>query len=731
MTNARLEKLCTLHGLEPGYRDVLGEWHATGEDAQRALLAAMDVDAASPEAIEAAIEGHERERWARVLPPVAVLRVGQLRAGMRIQLREVLFAGTLAWRIAEEDGAIREEAFDPLALARLEEHERGEIRVQAFTLPLPGDLREGYHRLAILEGGTVLGESVLVVAPERCYLPPELTDGGRLWGSTAQLYGLRSLRNAGIGDFADLRRCAEIWGEHGAAIVGTNPLHAIPTLDPGHASPYSPSSRLFLNPLYIAIDAMDDFAELAASDPRLAPRWDEECARLREREEVDYARVSAAKRAMFEALHAHFTQRHMADGTPRARAFSRFREARGQALRRHAAHEALQELHGTSWREWPEEHRDPENEAVRRFVADHADRVGLHEYLQWQADLQLETAQARCRELGMPVGLYADLAISIGPDGSEAWADHGLYALGVSVGAPPDDFNIQGQDWGLPPLAPQRLRDCAYAPLIATLRANMSRAGALRIDHVMGLSRLYWVPRGMTPAQGGYVRYPLDDMLGIVALESRRHRCLVVGEDLGTVPDSLRRRLDDTQILSYRLLIFERDGSAFRPPANYPRRALVAWSTHDLPTFAGWWREEDLRTRHELGLLTGPELEAGKRERHESRRALIAALQSEGILKSDDARADGPVTEELAFAVQSFLARTPSCVMVAQMEDVLGVAPQANVPGTVEEHPNWRRKLPVTLEELSRDPRLHRIALDLAAERGRPRTRHGPPAELE
>ena len=439
--DTRLEKLCTLHGLEPGYRDVFGRWHATGEDAQRALLAAMDVDAASPAAIEAAIESHERERWARVLPPVAVVRVEQLRAGMRIHLREASFASALAWRITEEDGAIREEGFDPHALARLEEHEGGEIRVYAYTLPLPGDLREGYHRVAILEGGTVLGEGMLVVAPERCTCRRRLSDGGRLWGSTVQLYGLRSLRNAGIGDFADLRRCAEIWGEHGAAIVGTNPLHAIPTLDPGHASPYSPSSRLFLNPLYIAIDAMDDFKELAASDPQLARRWGEECARLREREEVDYARVSAAKRAMFEALHAHFTRRHVAEGTRRARAFSQFREARGQALRRHAAHEALQELHGTSWREWPEEHRDPESEAVRRFVADHADRVGLHEYLQWQADLQLDHAQARCRELGMAVGLYADLAISIGADGSEAWANQGLYALGVSVGAPPDEFN--------------------------------------------------------------------------------------------------------------------------------------------------------------------------------------------------------------------------------------------------------------------------------------------------
>ena len=731
MNPTPLARLAALYGVEPGYHDVFGAWHAPGEDTQRALLAAMGVDAGSAESIEAALAQHEREHWSRVLPAVAVLRPEALRAGVRIHLREASLARALAWRIVEETGQHREERIDPLALARLEVAERGELHVHAFTLPLPGDIPEGYHRLAILEGGAPLGEATLVVVPAHSYLPRALEEGGRVWGSTVQLYGLRSARNAGIGDFADLRECAAIWGERGAALVGINPLHAIATRDPGHASPYSPSSRLFLNPLYIAIDAVEDFRELAAADPAFARAWDEACTPLRATEDVDYAAVALAKFAMFERLYQHFSTAHLASGTRRARAFAQFREARGQALRRHALHEALQEFHGVGWREWPAEHQDPATEAVRRFAADNSGRIGLQEYLQWQADLQLGEAQARCRELGMPIGLYADLAISIGGDGSEAWANQGLYALGVSVGAPPDEFNTQGQDWGLPPLAPERLRASAYAPLIATLRANMARAGALRIDHVMGLARLYWVPRGMKAGEGAYVRYPIDEMLGIVALESRRHHCLVIGEDLGTVAESLRRQLDEAQVLSYRLLMFERDAGAFKPPASYPRRALVAWSTHDLPTLAGWWQEDDLDTRHALGLMSGADLATQRAERHAARGALLEALEREGLAKRAGMSQEGGLRDDVAFAVQAFLARTPAAVMVVQMEDVLGVVPQANLPGTVDQHPNWKRKLPLALEELARHPRFKRVARELGAIRGRSRKKRDTPAGLD
>ncbi len=731
MTQSPLGRLASLHGVEPGYHDVFGKWHAPREDTQRALLAAMGVDAGTPEAIATALAEHESRHWSRVLPEVAVLRVASLGTGIRIHLREASLSRTLAWRIAMEDGGHREERIDALALPRLEVFERGDLRVHAFMLPLPTDLPEGYHRIAIVEGAAVSGESTLVVAPERCYLPRAIEEGARVWGSTVQLYGLTSARNAGIGDFADLRECAAAWGERGAALLGINPLHAISTRDPGHASPYSPSSRLFFNPLYIAIDEVEDFRELASSAPDLARGWAEECRALRAGEMVDYARVTTAKRAMFERLHAHFAQQHSTSGTRRARAFAQFRESRGQALRRHALHEALQEFHRAGWRDWPAEHQDPGSEAVLRFAAEKSDRVGLHEYLQWQADLQLAEAQERCRELGMPIGLYADLAISIGGDGSEAWANQGLYALGVSVGAPPDEFNTQGQDWGLPPLSPERLRESAYAPLIATLRANMARSGALRIDHVMGLARLYWVPHGMKAADGAYVRYPVEEMLGIVALESRRHHCMVIGEDLGTVAESLRHQLDQAEVLSYRLLMFEREATAFKPSASYPRRALVAWSTHDLPTLAGWWQEDDIETRHALGLLREEDLAAQKRDRQAARRALVDALVREGLAKAGSLAADGALDEDLAFAVQAFLAKTPASVMVVQMEDVFGVVPQANLPGTVDQHPNWKRKLPVPLEELARHPRFRRLARELAAVRGRSRKKRDAPAGLD
>ncbi len=592
VSDARLAALAALHGIEPGYHDVFGEWRAASEETQRSLLAAMGVDASSDAAIEAAIAAHERASWELAVPRCAVISRADLPRGIRIHLASQALGRAFAWRITEEQGHVREEGFEPAVLESLGEIDRDGIDVRALALPLPEDLPEGYHAIALLADREPLAEGVLVVAPEQCHLPDPLGEGGRAWGAAVQLYGVRSERNAGIGDFTDLRHCMEAWGERGAAFVATNPLHDIGLADPGFASPYSPSSRLFLNALYIDVEAMEDFVELSAADETAIEPWRAECARLRALDEVDYAAVAAAKRAMFDRLWAHFRAHHLGSGSRRARAFAAFRAAGGPALRRHAIHEALLEEHGGPWQRWPAEHRDPASAEVSRFAAEHDERVGLHEYLQWTADRQLAAAQERARDLGMAIGLFADLAVSVAAGGSEAWANQDLYALGVCVGAPPDEFNTLGQDWGLPPLAPKRLRECAFAPFIATLRAGMARAGALRIDHVMGLARLFWIPTGRAASEGAYVRYPLEEMLAIVALESRRHRCLVVGEDLGTVPQELRLRLDRANLLCYRLLVFERDGAAFRPPSSYPRCALVAWSTHDLPTLAGWWGGE-------------------------------------------------------------------------------------------------------------------------------------------
>jgi len=704
--NERLAKLAALHGVEHGYEDVFREWQQTPESAIRAVLAAMGVEAGTDAQVDASIAMHERETRRRVVPPVWVRRAANLREGIPVHLRDDALTHTLSWRIVEEDGDVREDRIEPLSAA--------------FDLPLPDDLREGYHRIAILAGGAVIGESVLIVAPGESYLPPAIAAGARIWGAALQLYGVQSERNAGIGDFTDLHAAVEAWAERGAGILGTNPLHSLSMRDPGNASPYSPGSRLFVNPVYIDVEAVDDFRELGEHDAAFIRRWREEKQTLRAASEVDYAAVAAAKRAMLGKCYASFAKRHMAKATRRARAFAQFRATRGQALRRHAIHEALEEFHGAKWPQWPGEYREPTSEGARRFAEEHSEDVTFHEYVQWLADMQLAAAHSRARETGMAVGLYGDLAISVAGDGSEAWANQGHYALGVNIGAPPDEFNTKGQDWGLPPVSPRRLRESAYAPFIATLRANMSRAGALRIDHVMGLERLYWIPRGAKPSEGAYVRYPIDDLLGIVALESHRHRCLVIGEDLGTVADSFREKVGTARVLSYRLLQFEREGDGFKRPAAYPRQSLVSWSTHDLPTFAGWWQEEDLRTRAALGLLTQDEASEQGAQRRQMRERLLEALAREGLDRA-----------EPWLAVQEFLAKTPACVMVVQMEDVFGVVPQANLPGTVREHPNWRRKLPVALEQWPRDARLRSLARMLASERGRSRSKREAPPGFE
>ena len=447
-----LARLAGLYGIEPGYHDIWGEWRATPEGTQRRLLAALGVEVDDEASVAAALAAAERARWERVVPaitccaarastaacacsfPRAPSRAPSRGASPRKAARCARSAST-RWRSCASRTTRRAISAPPHSACRCPP-----------TFPT-----------AITASRSSRGRRCWARASSRwrrarCYLPPAIADGARVWGTTVQLYGVRSSRNAGIGDFTDLRHCAEVWGERGAAIVGTNPLHALSLRDPGHASPYSPSSRLFLNPIYLDVEAIDDFAEIAASDPGFTTRWRAQCERLRAPDSVDYAAVAAAKRAILETLYAHFCRRHLEAGSTRARLYAQFRAARGQALRHHALHEALSELHGAPWRQWPEEHRDPSSDAVRRHARENALAVGLHEYLQWQADLQLARAQERCGDLGMAVGLYADLAISIGPDGSEAWANQHLYALGASVGAPPDAFNSRGQDWGLPPL---------------------------------------------------------------------------------------------------------------------------------------------------------------------------------------------------------------------------------------------------------------------------------------
>ncbi len=674
-----LARRCAERGIDAGYHDIFGQWREAPAASLEALLAEL---------------GEDEAARAPLLPPVVRVAPDTVPWTLATSLPAPQPGARIAWRLELEDGTRRE----------------GELEAGG-TLEIPVALPLGYHRIELYDPARrrgFLGEALLLAAPPRCYLPPALEEGPGVWGPAVQLYGVRSARNWGMGDFTDLVLLAEQWGARGAGIVGLNPLHALFLHNPAHASPYSPSSRLRLNVLYLDVEAVEDFRECDAARRHVAaPAFQARLERLRSAPLVDYAGVARAKLEVLELLYASFRERQVRRASERSRAFRDFQSREGEPLRRHALWEALQaRFHAGDasvwgWLAWPEAFRDPESGEVARFCAEQLERVEFHEYLQWLAEAQLERAAARCRSLGLAVGLYLDVAVSVDRAGSDTWAHRGSFALASSIGAPPDDFNPQGQDWGLPPLRPGQLRAGRYQLFIQALRSAMRHAGAVRIDHVMGLMRLFWIPQGAGAAGGAYVRYPLEDLLAILALESVRHRCLVVGEDLGTVPDEVREALVRAGVLSCRLLFFEQvPGGELKAPGDYPRQALAAASTHDLPTLAAWWRDRP-----------------GDRAR------LLRALERAGQLPpggAPDPELPGPLTPALARAVHVYLARSPARVVMLQLEDALGLLEQANVPGSTEEHPNWRRKLPLGLERMAEAPGLARLAAALREARPHP-----------
>lgn len=742
--NPSLLELARTNGIILEYHDIWGQLHQASESALRGILEAMGVPAGDDAAVEASLRACALAEWSRVLPAALVVREHAAPWTVALKLPAELSDGELRWQLREESGAQHD---GQVRLHALAQGERGTIDDSAFitrALRLELSLPLGYHRLSVSLDDRPLAETLFCVVPARCYWPHAMQGEGRVWGVAAQLYSVRSERNWGIGDFSDLTTLVQQWGSRGGGIVGVNPLHALYPHNPAHASPYSPSSRLFKNWIYIDVEACADFHECEEARGLVrSAAFQTRLRALRETELVDYPGVAAAKRTVLEMLYAHFRAHHLDAGTAtdRTREFRAFQAAGGMALRRHALFDALQEhlsrLDASiwGWPAWEEALRNPESASVQAFAEERLDRVEFFEYLQWQADAQYGGAARRSFELGLGVGIYEDLAVSIDGGGAEAWGNQAIYALKASVGAPPDEFNLHGQDWGLPPIIPRRLRDTAYATFIDTLRANMRHSGALRIDHVMGIMRLFWVPPGSKATEGLYVSYPFEDMLGLLALESQRNRCLVIGEDLGTVPDEVRHALSDAGVLSYRLLYFERqNGGEFKPPADYPVQAIVAASTHDLPTLVGWWEGRDLALRTQLGLFPSEAMrDAQIVNRAQDRARLLIALEHQGMLPAGtppDPVSVPALTANLSCGIHTYLAATPSKVMVAQLEDVTGAGDQANLPGTTDQHPNWRRKLPLDLERFPDDERFIRMTQALAHTRPRAtsETRAQPPA---
>ena len=526
---------------------------------------------------------------------------------------------------------------------------------------LPPDLPLGYHELRPTDGGP---STCLIVSPGRCHLPGEL----RTWGWAVQLYAARSRASWGMGDLADLRRLCT-WSEgHGAGVVALNPLHAAGPALPQQPSPYYPSSRRYRSPLYLCIEEVPGAERLGADLEPLARAG----RSLNDQRLIDRDRVWSLKSSALERCFSVFA------GDPR---FEAYQVDRGTSLQEFATFCAIAEVHGNGWRTWPEGLRRSGSPDVARFAAGAADRLRYHAWLQWLLDEQLARAST------LPV--VEDLAVGFDPGGADAWAWQDLLALDMRIGAPPDQFNSHGQDWGLPPFVPWKLRAAGYGPFVETLRTALRHAGGLRIDHVMGLFRLFWIPLDGGPQAGAYVRYPARELLDIVALESVRAGAFVVGEDLGTVEHDVRTELAARKVLSYRLLWFEP-----APPERYPRQALAAVTTHDLPTVAGVWTGADFEAQQRCGLSPNPEGQAELRER-----LRVAAGVDEEASPT-----------EVAEAAYRALALAPSQVIVATLDDALDVEERPNMPGTIDEWPNWSLALPVPLEDIAVDPRPASIA---------------------
>jgi 4-alpha-glucanotransferase len=547
----------------------------------------------------------------------------------------------------------------------------GETRDRVIAWPM--DLPVGSYRLHLTDASLLSEQVPFIVAPPKAFSG----DFDRSWILAVQLYGVRSSRNWGMGDFTDLEGLIELAAGLGAGGVGLNPLHALFDDRPADCSPYSPNSRLFLNPLYIDVEKLPEFSD------RDGGRNDA-VSRSRQSDIVDYVAVAQLK---WRALRSAFATFKVSPNAERQSAFAKFRAERGVLLSRFACFEALRHKFKLPWWEWPEEWQHPDDTKCAKLRAGpDAAEIEFIEFVQWAADQQLQSCRDLATRLGMKVGLYLDVAVGVQSDGFDAWNEQVAISRHLAVGAPPDPLNTAGQDWGLAGFNAAGLEVQSFEPYRDMLAASMRHAGAIRLDHVLGLKRLYLVPHGFAARNGVYVQMPFEALLAVTAQESVAHRCVVIGEDLGTVPEGFREQMADWGIWSYLVMMFERDDrGSFRGVDHYAANALVTFNTHDLSTYAGWRCFSDLALKRSLGIDPGESDDA----RWHALAMLTDVLRHHAIDNDD------------LYAVVKFLAQTRSRLLAISLEDLLGVIDQPNIPGTVDEHPNWRRWLPVAIDEMA------------------------------
>ncbi|MBV7476236.1 4-alpha-glucanotransferase [Pseudomonas sp. PDM31] len=661
MSDAQLETLASRAGLAVDWIDANGRPQKVAPSVLRAVLTGLGHPAGSAQEIDASLLELQAAQQTLHLPPLITADFG---VGLNLAR---YFAPHTPCEIQLEDGAWLHLKLDANAV-------------------LPGLIPVGYQHVRI-DGQSF----TLAVAPERCFSVGDAVDSPipRAWGLSVQLYALRRPGDGGFGDTQALEDLARVAGERGAEALAISPLHAMFSSDTRRYSPYSPSSRLFLNSLYCAPGAI--LGERAMRSAIDATGLAAELKDLEQRPLIDWPAAAEAKHRLLQALYEGFVQGEH----PLHPDFSSFRHAGGEALENHCRFEAIQETRAArgeslDWRQWPDQWRDPRSAALAEFAEENATRIGFHAFCQWLITRCLERAQTAARSSGMSIGLIADLAVGADGAGSQAWSRQDELLASLTVGAPPDILNRSGQGWGISAFAPEGLVRHGFRAFIEMLRANFAHSGGLRIDHVMGLQRLWVIPNGSPPADGAYLYYPVDDLLRLLTLESHRHQAIVLGEDLGTVPEGLREKLIARSMLGMRVLLFEQDNTHFKPILDWPDNALATTSTHDLPTLNGWWHGRDIDWYARLGLVDASGEIEWRQHREREREGLRRALSQDPQNFREESHDE---TDQVLDASVRFLGHTRAPLVLLPLEDALGIEQQANLPGTVDIHPNWSRRL--------------------------------------
>ncbi|WP_165313318.1 4-alpha-glucanotransferase [Vibrio ziniensis] len=708
-----LKQVAEMAKIADSYVSAWGDEAKVEDETIRRLLASLGYDITNDETL---LKSAEKKHKADVLEPVLVIRQGEP-LEVSLNLGSSARESEFDWRLETEQGDI----FEGYLQSQIIRDERAQGGPLVFSLP--SDLALGYHKLFVSRKRRKAPyEMTVIVTPKACYKQPAMEKGKKFWGPSIQLYTLRTQHNWGIGDFGDLKQLVADIASRGGDFVGLNPIHSLFPANPEAASPYSPSSRRWLNILYIDVSSVPEFALSGEAQQQVgSAEFQQRLQKARESHWVNYTEVAQMKMSVLPLLFSEFKARHLDKNTDRARAFLDFVEEGGDSLLHQATFDALHaQLHAEDsniwgWPVFPEKYRRFENSAVQSFIDENQDAVHLYMYLQWVADTQINEAQALAEEKGMAVGLYRDLAVGVADSGSETWADEGNLILDASIGAPPDVLGPLGQNWGLPPLNPQVLQATGYDAYIKLLRANMKHCGSLRIDHVLGLLRLWWIPKGENATKGAYIYYPVKDMLAILALESHRHQCSVIGEDLGTVPDEIVGLLRDAGVHSYKVFFFEtsKEDGGFISPAHYAPQSMAALCTHDMPTLRGFWHCADLKMGSEIGLYPDKEQLAGLfDDRLKCKQGILDSVAWHGYLPDGIGRDANmvPMDSYLSEALQLHVAAGASSLLSIQLEDWLEMDNPVNIPGTVDEYPNWRRKLSMNLDEIFAREDVNRIS---------------------